>query len=107
MRGLSTLLSKRLVRIVVIGLLSLPVWASSFAPAHAVTFTVNTGADETIIDGNCSLREAMLSATTFTSVDGCPVGTGNDLITFAGGIKPVITSPLPAITGKNIVTIYG
>lgn len=41
---------------------------------HAATISVNTTADENNVDGDCSLREAIIAANTNTAVDACPAG---------------------------------
>jgi CSLREA domain-containing protein len=49
------------------------------------TINVNTNVDELINDGNCSLREAIISANTDSPVDACPAGHGVDLISLPAG----------------------
>jgi CSLREA domain-containing protein len=80
--------------------------------AHAATITVNTTADETATDGNCSLEEAVQAANTQAPVDACPAGTGNDTIVLAAGATYALTTVigpgadgLPTITGS--MTIEG
>lgn len=73
------------------------------------TITVNSTADDTADDGECTLREAITAANSNTesgSTDGeCVAGATEDIIEFdiAGGgahtIQP--TSALPAITAEN------
>lgn len=46
-----------------------------------VVIVVDTGVDETTVNGRCSLREAILAANTDASVDACPAGNGADVIT--------------------------
>lgn len=46
------------------------------APGLATTITVNSNIDDTT-SGNCTLREAVLSATTNLAVDECPPGSPN------------------------------
>jgi len=43
--------------------------------------TVNTTVDDNIVNGNCTLREAIIAANTDAPVDGCPAGSGTDAIT--------------------------
>ncbi|MEM6325909.1 MAG: choice-of-anchor Q domain-containing protein [Bacteroidota bacterium] len=62
-------------------LLALLVLASS--TAHAATITVNTTDTEDNTDGDCSLREAMLSAELDQAIDACTAGNGADVITFS------------------------
>lgn len=45
-----------------------------------VVIVVGTGSDETTVNGQCSLREAILAANTDTAVDACPAGYGHDTI---------------------------
>ena len=67
-------------------LLALAVGAPGGQPLQAATMiTVTTLADELNVDGDCSLREAINAANLNTAVDGCPAGSGDDLITLAGG----------------------
>jgi CSLREA domain-containing protein len=67
-----------------------------FVPvAHAATITVTTTDDENNMDGDCSLREAIIAANTDTTVDDCTAGSGTDIIDL-----PVGTYIL-AIPGKN------
>ena len=49
------------------------------------TITVNTTSDELNNDGDCSLREAIQSANTNSSVDDCAPGNGADVITLPAG----------------------
>jgi CSLREA domain-containing protein len=80
--------------------------AGSFTPVKAATLTVNTGADDNIVNGNCTLREAIRASVQHAHVDGCPAGTSNDLIVF--GVTSVnVNSTLPLITTGNTVTILG
>jgi CSLREA domain-containing protein len=57
------------------------------SPATAATIAPTTLADELNADGDCSLREAVASANTNTSVDGCEKGQGakRDTIKLAPG----------------------
>jgi CSLREA domain-containing protein len=57
--------------------------AGLLAPGVAessATITVTTTADENSVDGGCSLREAIRSANTDTSIGGCTAGSGADTI---------------------------
>lgn len=106
------------LRILLIGALALPLAALAaygHAPqAHAgTTIVVNTTADDTATDGNCSLEKAIEAANTEAAVDACPAGSGNDTIVLAAGATyalTVIDQPagpdgLPAISGT--MTIAG
>jgi CSLREA domain-containing protein len=53
---------------------------------YATQILVNTTADELDQDGNCSLREAILSANQDIAVDNCPAGSGPDVILLPAGI---------------------
>lgn len=61
--------------------------------SHAsTTIVVTTTAQETAVDGNCSLEEAILAANTDTAVDACPAGSGADTIVLAAGATYTLTS---------------
>ncbi|MEO8457725.1 MAG: CSLREA domain-containing protein [Chloroflexota bacterium] len=79
--------------------------------AHGASLQVNTTADDNVVNGNCTLREAILAANTNANVDAC-LGAGGDttdIISFdIGSGTPTIQiggDPLPPIT--EWVTIYG
>lgn len=55
------------------------------------TITVNSFADDMVVDGNVTLREAILAANTDTSVDGSVAGSGADTINF-----------VPALAGQTV-----
>jgi CSLREA domain-containing protein len=56
------------------------------APARpGATIVVDTSADETTNDGNCSLREAIQAANTDQQVDSCAAGQGEDTIELPAG----------------------
>ncbi|MEM0964309.1 MAG: choice-of-anchor Q domain-containing protein [Bacteroidota bacterium] len=57
--------------------------ATSTLAAHAATITVNTLEAEDNQDGDCSLREAMLSADLDQAFDACTAGNGADVIEIA------------------------
>ena len=82
----------------------------AWAQTTGTMITVNTTADESNTDGDCSLREAIQAANGNTAVDACPVGSGTeeDLIVFAVGSPATITlySALPITDGAGLV-IYG
>ncbi len=62
------------------------------APATAIVVTTN--ADDSIVNGNCTLREAIQAANTDAAVDACAAGSGADTITFAGNYTIVLGSIL-------------
>ena len=85
------------------------VWLAT--PAQAATMAVTTAADTVNVDGQCSLREAMINANannTSGSAD-CLAGSGPDTITFnipgTGVQRIAVTTNLPAIT--ETLTIDG
>ncbi len=61
--------------------------------ASAASIIVTSAADGApVVDGACTLREAILSANTFAAVGGCTAGTaGPDTITFAASVTGTIT----------------
>ena len=77
--------------------LGLPLSAISPAPAALAqtTITVNSADDVIALDGNCTLREAILAANNDIAVDGCPAGSGADIIELPGGTITL------AIAGAN------
>ena len=90
------------------------------APAYAdATITVTTTADGVVDDGDCGLREAVLSANTDASVGGCTAGNGADLIVFDAALaRPALfaltehgASEDGALTGDldvaSVLTIRG
>jgi CSLREA domain-containing protein len=55
--------------------------------ASAATLTVTTLADDTVVDGECSLREALENASNNNQASAdCPAGTGDDEVTFDAGL---------------------
>ena len=75
-------------------------WAAGTARA-ATTITVTTTADETAVDGNCSLEEAIEAANTHSAVDACPAGTGNDSIVLAAGAVYTLDTVADTMFGPN------
>jgi len=63
--------------------------------ANSATITVDTNTI-TPSDGVCDLADAIESANTDTSIDGCEAGSGGDSIIL--GVNTLITSALPNIT---------
>ncbi len=84
---------------------------TNVAPATVpfATITVNTTADDNVVNGNCTLREAIIAANTHMAVDACAAGVaGLDTIEFSlGAGTPTINvlSALPTI--NEPVTING
>ncbi len=59
--------------------------------------TVNSADDDSDLNGNCTLREAIEAANDDIAVDACPAGAGNDFIEFdasTDGVPIVLTSEL-------------
>ncbi len=56
-----------------------------YGAAHAATITVDTTADDTTANSNCTLREAVIAANTDAPVDACSAGSGADVITVPAG----------------------
>jgi CSLREA domain-containing protein len=56
---------------------------------------VSTTADDITVNGNCTLREAIIAANTDAAVDRCPAGTGADAIILPAGTY------LLSLTGPN------
>ncbi len=52
---------------------------------QAATITVNTTEDEINTDGDCSLREAIVSSNSDTATDACTAGSGVDTIVIPAG----------------------
>ncbi len=59
------------------------------ASTAATTITVNTTHDDVTINGNCTLREAVIAANTDAPVDGCTAGSGADTILLPAGTYPL------------------
>ena len=79
-------------------------------PAQAATITVNTIADDSIANNNCTLREAITAANTNAAVDQCAAGESlvTDTIRFgiSTGVQTISpSSALPTIS--NPLTIDG
>jgi len=71
----------------------------------AASYTITEFADDNIINGNCTLREAIHAANTNTAVDGCAAGssTRTDIVTLLAGTYRLDQSDTPddasALTG--------
>lgn len=63
---------------------------------YAAVITVDTTADDDVVNGNCTLREAMIAARDNTSRDNCPVGGTSDTIAFN-----INTSTDPGCSGST------
>ncbi len=92
----------------VVALLIGLVLASGVVPiAQAATITVTTTADDNTVNGNCTLREAIIAANTDTAVDACPAGSGPDTIDLPAGMYVLSIAPTSgddATTGDLNIT---
>ncbi len=82
------------------------------APARAdSTITVDSTADDTNSDGQCTLREAITNANDDASTYGdCTGGSGDDTILFDGSLGSAtitLSSTLPTISDDNNLTLDG
>ncbi|QQS45453.1 MAG: CSLREA domain-containing protein [Acidobacteriota bacterium] len=81
--------------------------ASAKSATIFTTITVDTAADDEIVNGNCTLREAIIAADSDSAVDACAAGSGTDIIAFAiPGAGPHTIAPtsfLPIITEPVII----
>jgi len=80
---------------VVLFVLGLVLFILTLTPQQTVygaTVPVDTTADDNIVNGNCTLREAILAIRFRTKKDKCPAGNGsNDTITFSSNVTGTIT----------------
>lgn len=78
--------------------------AAALAPAAATaaTLTVDTLLDVDVLDGECSLREAIVAAGTDSSYRDCPAGSGFDDIELAVEGTIAIGADLPPLAGGGI-----
>ncbi|HEY3186754.1 MAG TPA: CSLREA domain-containing protein, partial [Solirubrobacteraceae bacterium] len=53
--------------------------------AAAATIPVTSSADDIVVNGNCTLREAVIAANSDTAQDACPAGNGTDTIQVPAG----------------------
>jgi predicted outer membrane repeat protein len=87
--------------------------------SYATEINVTPGAVDDIINGNCSLIEAIRSANTDSAVDACPAGSGSDQLNLGGATyslsvhndtnygynaTPCITSHISIIGGGALIT---
>jgi len=93
---------------VILTLLALTFSAVGVTPAHAAGITVNSLSDNTTVDGNCSLREAIRNANDNAATYGdCPAGSGADTITFSVSGTITLGSTLTAIADADGLTLDG
>ena len=77
---------------------ALVIFFSCATAASAATIVVNSSADNTTVDGQCTLREAIIAANTNATTGDCTAGTaGPDTINFAIGSGPQTINPLSAL----------
>lgn len=61
-------------------------WTALPAPvARAAAITVTVTSDDNTVNGNCTLREAIIAANTDAALDACPAGNGADTIILPAG----------------------
>ncbi len=77
--------SSQLVNILVVVFL-LSIWPVAGRAQGPRPIVVKTTADDTLVNGNCTLREAILAANADTPVDACPGGSGADTIILPAGV---------------------
>lgn len=65
-----------------LGLVLVPGWSHAAALS---AITVTAVGDGITVNGNCTLREAIMAANTNAAVDACPAGSGADVITLPAG----------------------
>jgi CSLREA domain-containing protein len=68
----------------ILSLVPLFVWGAQPLQAQT-TIIVTTTADDLAVNGNCTLREALVAANTDTAMDGCPAGSDVDTIVLGAG----------------------
>ena len=54
-------------------------------PAAATTIVVSTTADDVTVNGNCTLREAVIAANSDAPADACPAGSSADTVVLRAG----------------------
>jgi len=78
--------------------------------AQANDIAVDTNADDTTVNGNCTLREAIAAANTNSAVDNCPGGDASptvDTIDLSAIANQTVTLLLGQLTITEEVTING
>ena len=84
---------------------------ASVEPAQAQTITVTTTAEAPGGAGDCTLGEAIEAANTGNAVDGCPAGSGDDIIVLSAGATYTLTtasaSDNSALLISRLVTLQG
>lgn len=75
------------------------------ADARATTYTLSTTADDAVVNGNCTLREALRAARDDAPVDACAAGTSFDTIVLPAGSYPF--GGEETLNGSGTVRIHG
>ena len=78
--------------LIILCMLSIPGFSS------AASIVVDTLADDTSVNGNCSLRKAIEAANTDLMVDNCIGGSGSDQIHLEVAGTLQLSADLPAVT---------
>src|SRR5262245_38779585 len=74
------------LRLLVLTITTLALAIALQTPLRAeTTIQVSTTDDDIAINGNCTLREAVIGANTNTAVDNCPAGSASDTILLPAG----------------------
>lgn len=79
-------------------ILAWPLSVAAVSPVLAATITVNTTSDELNSDGDCSLREALLSAMSDTPHDACLAGSDQDTVFVPTGTYVLTLGPVDLST---------
>jgi len=84
-------------------------WGKGNAAPQEVTITVNTLGEELVVNGNCSLREAIFSANYNGPIDACTGGSSTEMdkITFSVSGTIALSYILPAVVNAGPLTIDG
>jgi CSLREA domain-containing protein len=77
------------------------------ATVRAATITVTSLADDTVTNGQVTLREAILAANTDSSVDGSAPGSGADRIVFAVGTGVIVLNGTRLPVVSDDLTLAG
>ncbi|MCH9648323.1 MAG: right-handed parallel beta-helix repeat-containing protein [Deltaproteobacteria bacterium] len=97
---------KRITCLPILGLLALSAFIAP-VPVTAATLTVTTESDLDLLDGLCSLREALVAANSDSPYQDCPEGNGADEILLEVAGTYLLLLPLPVIEDDLKVTGLG
>ncbi len=75
------------------------------ASARATSYTISTTVDDAVVNGNCTLREALRAARDDAPVDACAAGTSFDTIVLPAGTYPF--GGQEVMIGSGTVRIHG